>query len=118
MVFPSEVSGPLVTGSTFPAAVAGLYDLVRYHFERSATIWVPGDPKLPLMVKSQTADIVELLAEAAPGARQLLAWLANQARRPEYALYSSLESDGTHAHLNVTLERRGTHCSGGVLAFR
>lgn len=108
MVFPSDVSGPLVTASSFPTTVGRIYELVRYHFERRATIWVPGFPQLPHMVRSQTADIVQLLAEAAPGAGKFLQWLAEKARRPEYGIYSTLESDGTHVRLSVRLERRGT----------
>jgi hypothetical protein len=67
-----------------------------------------GMANLPVLARSQQAEIAELVESAAPGwLGKALAWATRKANQPEYSIYGSVQSDGATLTVIVILTRAG-----------
>lgn len=100
--------GPVVdtfngnAGIRFDHIGALVLTTIRNHFERR--VLIRSDFKLPMLVKSQSPEIKEILDTAAPaGLGKLLGWVYTLMQRPRYAIQGIVDSDFPARWLFITL---------------
>jgi hypothetical protein len=67
-----------------------------------------GDPKLPVLVQSQSAEVVELMSAVSSPAAPFLNWFFRTIRQPAYRVSGSIGSTNREVHVLAKLEHMGT----------
>jgi hypothetical protein len=91
-------------GSNFTEVVAAMHERMEAHFRPRIGI---GDPKLPALVNSQSAELVEWIGTLNAPALPLLNWFAQKLNKPAYRISGFVASARTDVRVFAKLEHRG-----------
>jgi hypothetical protein len=91
-------------GSNFTEVMAAMHERMEAHFRPRIGI---GDPKLPALVNSQSAELVELIGTLNAPAVPLLKWFAQKLNQPAYHISGFVASARTEVRVFAKLEHGG-----------
>jgi hypothetical protein len=93
-------------GENFTKIFEFVLGIMHLHYKARGPI--RGLANLPVLARSQQADIAEFVESAAPaGIGKALAWATKRLHQPEYSVYGSVQTDGAALTVLVILERTG-----------
>jgi hypothetical protein len=93
-------------GANFAKVFEVVIGVMHLHYRARGPL--RGMANLPVLARSQQAEIVELAESAAPGwFGKMLAWATRRANQPEYSINGSIQSDGASLTIIVILTRAG-----------
>jgi tetratricopeptide (TPR) repeat protein len=102
--FVPSTSGQPRIGWNFTDVMAAMHERMEAHFRPRIGI---GDPKLPALVSSQSAELVELIGTLNAPAVPLLNWFAQKLNQPAYRISGFVTSARTDVRVVAKLEHRG-----------
>jgi hypothetical protein len=96
--------GPIVVspkgqaGVSFEQVAAMMHGRMRVHYKRRGPLFGP-QTKLPMLAKSQSAEVGTLIEAVVPGGLgKLIAWLHLKNDRPKYSIEGVVQSDSSGQH--------------------
>src|SRR5215213_5860901 len=105
--------GPVVdvwngsAGLRFDQVAAGVLRVIRNHFNRPDRPLFRSNFILPILAKSQSSEIKEIIEAAAPGEYgKLFVWILKHFSRPRYSIQGLVDVDANHRLLFISLNDR------------
>lgn len=93
-------------GANFTKVFEFVIGIMHLHYRARGPM--TGMSNLPVIARSQYAEIAELVESSAPGGfGKALAWATKRIHQPEYSIYGAVQVDGATLTVLVILERVG-----------